>query len=399
MRRLASVVEIETCDPIPETDRLSVATMKGKGWRIVTARDEYKPGDLAVMFEIDSFLDPKDDRYAFLKERCLKRFVSKGGSVLREGIRIKTCKLRGVISQGLLIPLSAYVGEGKEISVGPDGKELFFYEPCENGDEYPEVAAVKVVIEEGTDLTELLNVSHYDEVKEQLTPVCGGSISADAYGKFPSDYIPKSDEERIQNLANWCDTKKDRTWEVTCKDDGSSCTIFYSPTVDGENPFGVCSRNLRLKDVTASGVVPAMWLMAKKYLVEEKLKALYETEGKEYAIQGEYVAPGLQKNRDKYLEPEWHVFRIWDIKESKFVSPDERRAFCERNNLPHVNVVARKMPVFQKFTTVDEILKFAEGKTARGNEREGLVFKTDDGLEPQLSFKAVSNRYLMKSED
>ena len=33
MRKLASIVEIASCDPIPDTERLSVATMKGKGWR------------------------------------------------------------------------------------------------------------------------------------------------------------------------------------------------------------------------------------------------------------------------------------------------------------------------------------------------------------------------------
>lgn len=45
-RKLASIVEIESCDPIPGTDRLSVATMKGNGWRVVTARDEFNKEDV-----------------------------------------------------------------------------------------------------------------------------------------------------------------------------------------------------------------------------------------------------------------------------------------------------------------------------------------------------------------
>ena len=108
MRKLATIVEIATCDPIPNTDRLSVATMKGKGWQVVVGRNEFKPGDICVYFEIDSFLDPNDERYAFLRDRCLRRFVSKGGNVLREGLKIKTIKLRGVISQGLLMPLAKF---------------------------------------------------------------------------------------------------------------------------------------------------------------------------------------------------------------------------------------------------------------------------------------------------
>lgn len=397
MRKLASIVKIDSIEPIEGADRIEVAHVKG--WKVVVAKNEFKVGDLAAYFEIDSFLDANDERYAFLRERCLRKFVSKSGTVLREGIRIKTVKLRGVISQGLLIPLDKFIG--KEIGIAKyDGEEELYanfkHEATEDCGAFYE----RVCLDVGSDLTEILKVEHYDEVKEQCSPQMGGNpIAADAYGKFPTDRIPKTDEERIQNCSEWIKNYSGRTWEVSAKDDGSSCTIFYSPTIDAENPFGVCSRNLRLKPVTESGIVPMMWLLAKKYLVEEKLKELYEKEGKEWALQGEAVAPGLQKNRDKYLEPEWHVFRIWDIKNQRFISPDERREFCKSANIPHVQIVATKMPVFKVYTTVDEILKFAEGKTARGNEREGLVFKTDDGLEPTLSFKAVSNRYLMKSED
>ena len=102
-RKLASVVEIESCEPIFGADRLSVAKMVGKGWQVVVGRNEFKKGDLCVYFEIDSYLDPKDERYAFLRERCLRKIVSKSGTVLREGHRIETIRRGGVISQGLLI--------------------------------------------------------------------------------------------------------------------------------------------------------------------------------------------------------------------------------------------------------------------------------------------------------
>ena len=165
MRKLASIVEIATCDPIPDTERLSVATMVGKGGRVGTGRDEFKPGDLAVYFEIDSYRPPDDERYAFLHERCLKRIVSKGGGVLREGVRIKTAKLRGVISQGLLMPLA----------------------------KFPEAVGLEV----GADVSPLLKVEHYDEVKEMLQPAMGNPLNSDVMGDFPG-LIPKSDEERLQ---------------------------------------------------------------------------------------------------------------------------------------------------------------------------------------------------------
>lgn len=365
MRKLASIVEIASCDPIPETDRLSVATMAGKGWRVVTGRDEFKPGDLAVYFEIDSYLPPDDARYDFLHGRCLKRFVSKGGGVLREGVRIKTAKLRGVISQGLLMPIA----------------------------KFPEAAGMST----GADLTALLKVDHYDEVKEMLQPAIGNPLNSEAMGDFPG-LIPKSDEERLQGLAEYFETMKGRRFEVTAKDDGSSATIFFSPTIDGSDPFGVCSRNLRLKRPDGGGKVSAFWQVEAKYGLEEKLRSIYEKDGRELALQGELVGPGINADRDRYPDFEFHVFRIWDLGAQAFLPPAERVALCAGHGIPHVQVIEPDFPFFDRITTMDEALKFAEGRTLRGNEREGIVMKASDGID-DTHFKVVSNRYLLKEQD
>lgn len=416
-RKLASIVEIESCDPIPDTERLSVATMKGKGWKVVTGRDEFHRGDLAVYFEIDSYLPSEDERYAFLKDRCLKRFVSKSGNVLREGIRIKTIKLRGVISQGLLMPLSAFVG--KEILVKnhlakpedviaedrkPVSQEeladvyistLYYLKDITEEGGAPTIKEVEVGVD--SDLTELLHVEHYDEVKESLQPQMGCAISADALGNFPSAFVPKTDEERIQNLGDWFETMKGRKWQVTVKADGTSCTIAFSPKIDFDNPQIVCSRNLRLKSVTAAGEVPVYWQVAEKYKILEKLSEAL-VGGMEYALQGEVVGPGIQKDRNKESEYMFKCFRIYDIANQKFLNPNETVAFCKEFDIPHVEVLKTDFPFFDEITTMEDALKFAEGKTKEGNEREGVVCKTcDDG--PYASFKIVSNKYLMKQED
>lgn len=364
MRKLASLVRIQAVEPIVDTDRLSVATMEGKGWKVVVGRNDFEPGDTAVYFEIDSAL-PNEDRYAFLRDRCLKKFMTKGGALLKECIRIRTVKLRGVISQGLLMPCTT--------------------------ETFPEVYETYACpLPEGADLTELLHVEHFDELKAALAPQSGNPVSADAMGSFPS-FIPKTDEERIQNLVEYFETQKERYFEVTNKDDGSSITMFWSPTNDPEHPFGVCSRNLRLKPEKADGTVPLPWLMAAKYGVEKKLSEIADGE---FAFQGELIGPGIQSNRDLFTEHEWHVFRVWDIANQRFLQPLEARALCANLGLKYVTVVAESLQVFKYYDTVDKLLAFAEGKTARGNEREGLVFKAVD--EPYLSFKAVSNRYLLK---
>lgn len=190
-RKLASVVRISACEPIPDTDRLSVAMMEGKGWKVVTARDEFKVGDLAVYFEIDSYLPSNDERYAFLRDRCLRKFVSKSGNVLREGLKIKTIKLRGVISQGLLMPIRKFPEIESRRLEDFNGKWWLMLDPEQEGMDNPLVELV------GADVTAILHVEHYDEIKEQLQPACGGKpLSVDVMGRFPSEFIPKTDEER-----------------------------------------------------------------------------------------------------------------------------------------------------------------------------------------------------------
>ena len=408
MRKLASVVKISKVSPIEGADRLEVAEMDGKGWRVVTAKGEFKAGDPAVYFEIDSALPFDDERYAFLRERCARKFVTKSGELLHTAIRIKTMKLRGVVSQGLLIPLSQF----PEIAPSEVEGRLMFHNlrRSDSGTETDKIAYENVLEPLfGADVSALLKVEHIDDVAARYAPVQGGSPTKfDAYGPFPSSFIPKTDEERVQNLADWFDRYRDMEFEVTAKDDGSSVTMFYSPTVDEENPFGVCSRNMRLKEVMSDGTTPLAWEVAKKYDVQSKLKALFEKTGMELAFQGELLGPGVNRNRDLYQEHEWHVFKIWDVKKQEFLLPQARRDLCKEVGLEHVALLAERVRVFgdcrvevdgefAAAKSIDAVLKMAEGKTRRGNEREGIVFKSVE--DPSVSFKAVSNRYLLKQKD
>lgn len=367
MRKLASIAKVATSVPHENADRLSVVTLEGKAWKVVTGRDEFRPGDLVVYFEIDSYLPADDDRYGFLAERCLKKFCLKSGEVVDQGIRIRTVKLRGVVSQGLVMPL----------------------------DRFPEAADRAV----GDDVTDILRVRHYDEIAEELRPVVAGRpVPSDAMGPFPAFFIPKTDEERIQNLAYWFDTMKGETFEVTEKNDGMSVTAFHSALVDPEHPFGVCSRNLRLREETQNGEVPTPWRVMRKLMAEDRIAAMCRDHGSQFALQGELVGPGINGNRDLYTDYEWHVFRIWDIVKQRFVDPRQAMAMALAYGFEYVPVLGYVRP-FDEFGSVDEILKYAEGVTTKhGREREGLVFKRIGGP-CMVSFKAVSNRYLLGQRD
>lgn len=359
MRKLATIRTIASIEPIQDADRIMLATMVDIGWQTVVGKDQFSVGDRVVYFEIDSAL-PIDQRYEFLRKNCYRAFSNPSGELLASCFRIKTIRLRGIISQGLV---------------------------CKIGD-FPELAGLDSY-ENGTDVTENLGVKNYDEMKEQY----GTKPSGDCTGSFPSAYVPKTDEERIQNLSKYFSSNKmaEMEFEVTEKNDGSSMTVIYSPLMRSENPFFVCSRNNEIKyDENTLWAVPLV-----KDNVMQKLADYYNDTKNEYAFQGEIVGPGMNGNKDLYTELEWHIFKIWDVKNQKFLTPQERKNVCLSIGLKHVHVVSDNMKVFSVLTDLEKMLSFVDGKTSRGNNREGFVFKSLDG---KISFKCINNNYLLNND-
>ena len=181
-----------------------------------------------------------------------------------------------------------------------------------------------------------------------------------------------------QNLTQEFNTWTDLTWEGTEKLNGSSMTVYHK---DGD--FGVCSRNWNLADSEGN----SLWQQARKYNLEQVLAQ----EGN-YAVQGEIIGEGIQGNPYKIRGQDFFVYDVFDINAPRYLTPVERRKFVERNNLRHVPVL------FDNSTipgSVEDILLSAEGKSQlnKDTEREGLVFKSG-GV---VSFKAISNKFLLKS--
>lgn len=350
MRKLAYKVMIDAIEPM-DADTLECARVKG--WRIVVRKGEFKPGDVALYFEVDSSLNPYDSRYAFLKERCYKKFMLHG-KLWDECLRIRSMKLRGVISQGLLLPT----------------------------EQFCEIRNMKV----GEDCTALLAVRHYDEMAERVLQMTGSIKPADQKGPFPS-FIPKTDEERIQNVEDeTLEQFADMQLEISVKLDGSSCTVFYAGKQRPDDPFGICSRNFELKPGMGS-----WWEPVRKYDLQRKLEAYCTEHNVELALQGELVGPGMNSNRDQLTELDWKVFRIWNIGQQCWLNWNERYDVCDALDVPHVPLLGFKS--LREFgLDRDKILAFAEGTTENGHEREGVVFKSLNG---GFSFKAVSNRYLL----
>ena len=346
-RKLASVQYVHDITPIEGADMIETAHVLG--WQCVVKKGEFKVGDLGVYFEIDSFL-PIRPEFEFLRGSSYKKT-----DLMGEGFRLKTKRMRGQLSQGLLLPLSILPPEG----------------------------GWKV----GDDVTDVLGVRKF-EIEERV------STSGTIKGNIPYD-IPKTDELRIQSFPELLDEIKEKPYYITTKMDGMSVTMYY---VDGE--FGVCSRNWEYKDDDKS----AAWKFAHERELPERFADYADREGiNRFVLQGEFCAPGIQKNPLKLTKPEWYVFNklVWDEDELKWKPVGLGDLIETTTDLDVEMVPLEEFRGRCKYNKIDELLARAEGKYPSGKHKEGIVIRPVKPLRSyitggRLSFKAINNDYLLK---
>ena len=332
-RKMATIRRIDEIRPIEGADAIEAAVVGG--WVVVIKKGEFKAGDLAVYLEIDSWVPHE-----------IAPFLSKGQEPREyngvKGERLRTVKLRGQVSQGLLLPVT-----------------LTFWR------------------DEGTNVTDSLGIQKWE------API-PAQLAGDVEGVFPT-VVPKTDQERIQNLTEELKTWQSNsafTWEVTEKLDGSSMTVF----VHGDRE-GVCSRNWALKETAGN----TLWAVARREQLIEKVRQT----GRNLALQGELIGEGIQGNAYNVKGQDFRLFDIYDIDRGEYLGPVERRVFAETHGIKHVPVIATEM-VIEEWVT--GLLTMADGVSVLNpkTNREGLVFKCNTFGGP--SFKAISNRWLIKND-
>lgn len=192
----------------------------------------------------------------------------------------------------------------------------------------------------------------------------------------------------------------DARYEITMKLDGSSMTVFARQFGE-ELQSGVCSRNLQLKVNEAN----AENTFVKMAVQSGLLRALEELtdEGLNIAVQGELMGPGIQGNRENLTKHKLFVFEMQNLDTGENLVPDERHALLNRLialgvTIDHVPTIAHKANLYDTLgiTTMEQLLKFAEGPSITNPVREGLVYKRVDGT---FSFKVINNAYLAKEKD
>ena len=323
MEKYAVITTILDLEPIPDADRIERATVLG--WQVVVMKGLHKIGDMVAMIFPDTLIPKK-----------LLDVTYEG----TEKIRLKTIKLKGQYSAGLIVPLS----------------------------ELPACPIPSIGYADGDEVSLLLGVEKY------VAPI-SPQLAGVALGAFPTHLVSKTDEANyrsevgaIAELAN--EEFANVQYVATMKCDGSSGTFIY--TTDGADcvpRFRVCSRNLELKDVEGN----TFWEVAKKY----KLRDAMHDYGMPLAIQGEVCGPGIQGNPMKLTEHKLFVFLIRNVHTRVWFTWDETVDFCKKYDIPYVQEIQRwntraSLPSFQELQKLANETKYANQTT----NAEGIVLRT-----------------------
>lgn len=353
MRKLVSVRKITDIKPIEGADRIEQVLVDG--WVVVAQKGIHQVGNDILYFEIDSFLPDSDKRFESFMKFGTRTF---NGNL---GHKVKTIRLKGVYSQGVIMPLS----------------------------EFPEI----VNPEYDVDYSEVIGIVKWEK------PEVNG-YAGDSKGNFPW-FLRKSDQERIQNVyGRLSQSNYNSKFVGTLKMDGSSITVFY---VDGEKynnqGCGYCSRNQELKlpdmldtefDINSQGKFFQGAIHSNLFV---KVTELYKKFGSYYAIQGELVGAGIQGNFEKFDTYQVFAYNIFDIEKQEYVDYNTFQQMAEAVDLQICPVIYEEQYILQE--SLEDILVMANGEGLKASYREGVVWKQVDG---QIQFKAISNKYLEKQE-
>lgn len=334
MRKIVSLKKIDEILPIDGADK--IVSAKIGGWTAVVKKDEFNQGDTVLYFEVDTVLPVNVPQFEFLASRSVKTVVNNQNEEI-QGHVLKTMKLRGVVSQGLVLSVEDF-----GISVDSSQNEI---------DEF----------------FATLGVFKYEP------PLPSGG---DVMGPFPIN-ARKTDSERVQNLTDeFLQSLNKDEWYASEKVDGMSSTFTM---IDGE--LVVASRNWQVAyDGSVQGEI------AKRLNLAEIMP-----EGS--IIQGEIFGEGIQKNPLKMQGTHLLVFNS-----SSPVQSDAFDKFVEEHSVPVLDMVLPDsvdeavQQVYKMKSSVNPVVQ-AEGVVWWNRNGE-----TYEEVGDRANFKAINNYYLMKHD-
>lgn len=309
----AEVVFIELNEH-PNADTLSL--VKVKGWQVVVKTEDFKNVKLGAYIPVDSIL-PQTDEWEFLRQHKY---------------RVRTIKLRGMISQGLLIPHKRGWIEGQDVT---DELKIQKYEPP-----IPVHLAGDTIkhIQEFPKYTDIENWKNYPDVFQ------------------PGD--PVDITEKLHGTNFRCGIIGDKFCvgsHTMCKD------------LEGKNIYSRIAREFKL---------------------EEKLREANDfLRGEDIVYFGEIFGKGVQDLRYDLQKPSVACFDIW-VRRRGYLAPKTMYWLCTKLGLDDV-------PILFKGDFKPELLELAEGRSSIAEHiKEGIVIKslTVNDSHPEIGRKVLKVR-------
>ena len=362
MRELANILKINKLEPIPNYDKIELATIEN--WKVIVQKGQFSVGDFCVYCEYDTVL-PEIPEFEFLRSRCYNKQY--------KGFRIRNMKMAGVYSQGIAFPIDILT-------------------PYWN----------KVELKEGFPVADILNIRRYDpdelnersvsEPKSKLhKKLMKFKLYRNIYKKF--NYVEKknypknisiSDETNIQKVFdNLKENYSDANFYLTEKLEGQAATFCLQNRkilCFKKREFSIYSHKIKRKLGDNSN-----WdKIAIQFAIEKKLRKL----NKNYTIQGEIIGEGIQKNIYGIKGLDFYIYKVTESETGYALNFRELIDFCEKINIKIVPILG----VSKLLDSIDKMITFSDGKSLLYNGlREGIVWRhTKD---QNISFKAKSPEY------
>ena len=403
-RELVYITLVDGIEPIPGYDRVEAAIVGG--WHVIVQKGQFKVGDPAIYFEIDSKVPSDRECFAFLEKRHYK---------------VKTLKMCRTISQGLLMHANDFGWENvwdeeNKVWYIWDGKSCHY---ADNETRFLTKELGVVYAEEEDNQRKAAPVDKYKKmasrhpalfkkpfVRWMMRHKFGREVMFFFFGKkrdkatgFPTHFpfVKKSDEERVENMSFILQDKE--PWVKTQKIDGTSSTYILERKKFGRFEEYVCSRNVRQltpnqKNFHTEIEGNVYWMMAEKYHIFDFLKRYLLENNLDYVcIQGETAGPNLQGNPHKFKELRFFGYNFIRSDTGRMDSVSAAK-ICELNGIPWVPIADEKyiLPDDMETLKLD-----ADGPCIVGEGlREGWVYRSQDG---QKSFKNVSRLYLLNKKE
>lgn len=341
----------------PNADKLDIVTVKG--WNCIVGRDQFRMGDVVVFIPPDCVL-PND-----MIERYNLSYLKKNG-------RTGTIKLRGYISQGLVLPIDFPVTVGEDLS-GHFGITKYEQpEPAYNLNRGGAQVSKKKVNSYFDKYTDIENFKNFPDIFQPhdevvITEKLHGTNAR--FGNLPISV--NSSASLFERFSAWF---RKLILKQTHEFVWGSHNVQKGVSVNQKDYYG--------EDVWGR--------VAREYHLKEKLPM-------GYIFYGEIVGQRIQDLTYGFSSPHLFIFDIKNVETGEYLDWDLVEEWCYVLDLPIVPVLG-----IERFDEVD-LAFYTNGKSQLHfpQIREGCVIKMyEEAQDKRLGrkiLKCVSEEYLLRN--